>query len=115
MVIVASPEARGKQRRCAISLKRYTSDMARGWESKSVEDQISSAEAEKKARSKAPSSQRRREIQAQRESLLLLKTNLLNRFKAARHERYRAQLQLALEEVEAKLREIEGDRRGFSD
>lgn len=85
----------------------YTSDMARGWESKSVEDQIGSAEAERKARPTTPATRRDREIEAQRNSLLLSKAGLLSRLKATRHERYRAQLELALEEVEAKLSELE--------
>ncbi len=81
--------------------------MARGWESKSVEDQIGSAEAEKKPRPKAVSSQRDREKQAQRDSLLLSRTQLLNRLKTAHNERYRAQLELAIEHLEGKLRELE--------
>jgi len=81
--------------------------MARGWESKAVEDQVGSAEAEKTARPKPVSSQRDRQRQAQRDSLLLSKTGLLNRLKAATNERYRAQLQLALEHLESKLRELE--------
>jgi len=81
--------------------------MARGWESKAVEDQMGSAEADKNARPKPVSSQRAREKQAQRESLLLSRTELLNRLKAARNERYRAQLELALEHLEGKLRELE--------
>ena len=82
--------------------------MARGWDSKSVEDQIGSAEAEKKTRRPtAPPTRRDREIQAQIDSLLLSKAGLLNRLKATRHERYRAQLELALKEVEAQLLELE--------
>ncbi len=80
--------------------------MARGWESKAVEDQIASAEAEKKARPKAVSSQRDRDKQAEIESLLLSRTELLNRIEAARNERYRAQLELALKHIDGKLREL---------
>ena len=80
--------------------------MARGWESKSVEDQVSSAEAEKSARPTGVF-QRDREKQAQREALLLSKAHLLNRLEVARNERYRAQLQLALEHLEGKLRELD--------
>ncbi len=81
--------------------------MARGWESKAVEDQIASEEADKGARPKGVLSQQDRERQAQRESLLLSRTEVLNRLNAARNERYRAQLKLALEHIEAKLRELE--------
>jgi len=82
--------------------------MARGWESKAVEDQIGSAEADKDARPKVVSSQRAREKQAQRDALLLSKSHLLNRLNAAHNDRYRAQLQLALEHLEGKLRELDG-------
>ncbi len=82
--------------------------MARGWDSKAVEDQIASAEADKDARPSASVSPGDREKQAQRQSLLLSRTDILNRLKAARNERYRAQLEMALEHLEAKLRELEG-------
>jgi len=72
-----------------------------------VEDQIASGEADKEPRPKASSSQRDREKQAQRESLLLSRTELLNRLKAARNQRYRAQLELALEHLDGKLRDLE--------
>ncbi|RPJ86809.1 MAG: hypothetical protein EHM18_04320 [Acidobacteria bacterium] len=83
--------------------------MARGWESKAVEDQIGSAEADKTARPKASSSQSAREKQARRDSLLLSKAEIVNRLKTARNERYRAQLEMALEHLEGKLRELERD------
>lgn len=82
--------------------------MARGWESKAVEDQIGSAEAEKTARPKSVTSQSDRVKQAQIESLLLSKSDLLNRLTATHNERYRAQLELALAHLEGKLRELEG-------
>jgi len=83
--------------------------MARGWESKAVEDQIASAEADKNTRSstKTVLTQRDREKQAKKEALLLSRTNVVNRINATRNERYRAQLELALEHLESKLRELE--------
>ncbi len=81
--------------------------MARGWESKAVEDQIASAEADKEVRPKGPISQGDRDKQAQRQALLLSRTDVLNRLQAAQNERYRAQLQMALEHLEGKLRELE--------
>lgn len=80
--------------------------MARGWDSKAVEDQISSAEVDDKAPTRTISSTHEREKKAQMESLLLSRTALLNRLKTARNERYRQQLELALEHVESKLREL---------
>ena len=80
--------------------------MARGWESKSVEDQISDAQAEKDARSKPFLSPAEREQQTRKQSLLLSRSQILSRLKLARNARYRAQLEAALEHVDAQLREI---------
>jgi hypothetical protein len=81
--------------------------MARGWESKSVEDQISDAEAEKALRSKPFLSPAQRELETRKQSLLLSRAQILARIKLARNPRYRAQLDVALEHVETQLREIE--------
>ncbi|MDX6383621.1 MAG: hypothetical protein QOK48_1194 [Blastocatellia bacterium] len=81
--------------------------MARGWESKSVEDQISEAEAEKALRSKPVLSLAEREQEHRRQSLLLSRSQILDRIKLARNARYRAQLKAALEHVETQLRELE--------
>jgi hypothetical protein len=81
--------------------------MARGWESKSVEDQISDAQAEKDARSKPLLSPEERERQTRKQSLLLSRSQILSRLKLARNTRYRAQLEAALAHVDAQLREFE--------
>jgi len=81
--------------------------MARGWESKSVEDQISDAQAEKDARSKPFLSPEERERQTRKQSLLLSRSQILSRLKVTQSARYRAQLELALEHLEAQLRECE--------
>jgi hypothetical protein len=81
--------------------------MARGWESKSVEDQISDAEAEKALRSKPFLSPAERELETRKQSLILSRSQILGRIKLARNARYRAQLDAALEHVETQLREFE--------
>jgi hypothetical protein len=81
--------------------------MARGWESKSVEDQISDAQAEKDARSKPFLSPDERERQTRKQSLLLSRSQILSRLKLARNARYRAQLEAALTHVDTQLREFE--------
>lgn len=81
--------------------------MARGWESKSVEDQISEAEAEKALRSKPFLSLAERELETRKQSLQLSRSQILGRIKQARNARYRAQLEAALDHVERQLREIE--------
>lgn len=83
--------------------------MARGWESKSVEDQIDSAKAEREARSKPHLSAEQREQEDRKRSLLLSRAQILNRLKTAANPRYRAQLQSALDHLELQL---EGDCDG---
>jgi hypothetical protein len=81
--------------------------MARGWESKSVEDQISSAEADRDAQAERQTSPLQREQGDRRQSLLLSRAQILGRLKLARNERYRAQLESALKHVESQLKEGE--------
>lgn len=81
--------------------------MARGWESKSVEDQIGDAQAEKDAQAKRQTSPREREQQGRRESLLLSRAQILGRLKLTTNARYKAQLDSALKHVEAQLKEDE--------
>ena len=78
--------------------------MARGWESKSVEDQIGEAETRKERRSQPHLSQEERALRDRRQSLLLSRSQILTRLQAARNERYRAQLQIALEHLDEQLR-----------
>lgn len=83
--------------------------MARGWESKSVEDQMGAAEAakaEREARAKPQVSPWEREQDKRRQSLLLSRSQILSRLKVAENARYRAQLELALEHLEVQLREL---------
>jgi hypothetical protein len=79
--------------------------MARGWESKSVEDQIGAAEAERELRSKPQLSDRQRQEDEHKKSLLLSRSQILSRMRAATSPRYRAQLQSALDHVQAQLKE----------
>jgi hypothetical protein len=81
--------------------------MARGWESKSVEDQIGSAEAERELQARYQLTAEQREASEQQQSLLLSRSLLRSRLKAARDARYRAQLQTALDEIESQLRDLD--------
>jgi hypothetical protein len=78
--------------------------MARGWESKSVEDQIGAAEAEREKQAKPHRSPEQRARWDQEQSLLLSRAQILSRMHATANPRYRAQLQLALNHVEAQLK-----------
>jgi hypothetical protein len=81
--------------------------MARGWESKSVEDQIGAAEAEREARAMPYLSPQQRVQNERRQSLLLSRSQILSRLKVVLNVRYRAQLEAALEHVNVQLREFE--------
>ena len=81
--------------------------MARGWESKSVEDQQSAAEADRDAHIKPRMSPAERAKQERKQSLLLSRSQVLSRLKVAMNPRYRAQLESALHDLEAQLRECE--------
>jgi len=81
--------------------------MARGWESKSVEDQIGAAEAERELRNRQQLSTEEREQSERHQSLLLSRALILGRIKAARNPRHRAQLQVALDQLDEQLCEFE--------
>ena len=83
--------------------------MARGWESKSVEDQIGAAEAERELRDRHHLSNEEREENERRQSLLLSRSLILARMKAARDPRYRAQLKVALDQLDEQLRETHSE------
>ena len=82
--------------------------MARGWESKSVEEQ----QAERFNRPKCPEqplSPARQRSQQKREGLLLSRTRLLRQIKDSSHAQHRAMLQQALAEIERQLIVLEQD------
>ena len=81
--------------------------MARGWESKSVEDQVAAAEAAKEAASKPRLSDEERAKQTERQSLLLSRAQTIHRIEIATNPRYRTQLEAALQDLEKRLRELD--------
>ena len=81
--------------------------MARGWESKSVEDQIGAAEAEREIRAAQKLSAEQREQNEHKQSLMLSRSLIRSRIKATRDPRYRAQLQAALDQLDEQLREFD--------
>lgn len=85
----------------------YTCFMARGWESKSVEDQIGDAQADRDAQVEPHLSADERARQTRKQSLLLSRSQILSRLKVVHNARYRAQLEAALTHVDAQLREFE--------
>ena len=81
--------------------------MARGWESKSVEDQIGDAEAAKEDQAKLHLSAQGRALENQRQHLLLSRTQIMGRLKEATNPRYRTQLEAALQDLEKKLSDLD--------
>ena len=80
--------------------------MARGWESKSVEDQVAAAEAEKQNRSKPPLSTVERDRQSRRDGLLLSRAKLRRDLESASDARYRAMLERALAHLDVEISAI---------
>jgi len=81
--------------------------MARGWESKSVEDQIDAAKADRDAQIKPRLTPQQREQRELKQSLRLSRAQTLRRLNAATNDRYRAQLQSALDHLDAQLAQCE--------
>ena len=83
--------------------------MARGWESKSVEDQVAAAEAAKETHAQARFSAAERKKETERQSLRLSRTQIMNRLNASTNPQYRRQLESALRHLEDRLREIDSN------
>jgi len=81
--------------------------MARGWESKSVEDQVQNSQ------SKNPSKQKRRlapseaETRRRREVLLLSRVRVQRDLESSQNPRYRDQLSRALADIDSQLAALE--------
>jgi hypothetical protein len=86
--------------------------MARGWESKSVEDQIDNAKADRDAQVTPRLSARDRERHTRTQSLRLSRARIVGLLKSTQSERYRAQLERTLEHLDAQLRELEKEAEG---
>ena len=85
--------------------------MARGWESKSVEDQVTAAEAAREARAKPHLSAEEREALERKRSLLLSRAQIRARLASATNESYRKQLERALKYLDAQLESLENRER----
>jgi hypothetical protein len=81
--------------------------MARGWESKSVESQIESAESRRAASQGATLDPLEVERLKKRESLLSSRTRVVHDLESAHNPRYREILLAALKHLDDKLSEVE--------
>jgi len=79
--------------------------MARGWESKSVEEQQSQA-ASTSPHPNPPLSAAERERKRQRERLTLSRRHVLGQLASAQNPRHREMLQAALADLDARLAQL---------
>ena len=77
--------------------------MARGWESKSVEDQVEEQMRAKQQASTVPLSPEAIELKQKRETLLLQRSRLLEQMQNARSEAHRQMLERSLQAIDAEL------------
>jgi hypothetical protein len=84
--------------------------MARGWESKSVESQVESAQDNAGAgasRSSGPAAtDHAKKTQRERQSLLLSRAYVLRQIETSSNERYTQSLRQALSDLDRKLAEL---------
>jgi hypothetical protein len=83
--------------------------VARGWESKSVEEQMDAAESRKAAASQPKVNEAQLRIERQRESIQLSRGRILRELEAARHPRHREQLSQALGFLDAQLAKLQSE------
>jgi hypothetical protein len=81
--------------------------VARGWESKSVEDQINDRAAEAQNLKKNKPSPHDLEQKAKREGILLARSHTAAILESARDERYRTLLTRTLEHLDAELAKLQ--------
>ncbi len=81
--------------------------MARGWDSKAVEDQQATAEAEKQTRAKPALTAEERERRAKRDGLALARARMLNDLESATDERYRTMLEEAIAHLDRAIDALE--------
>jgi hypothetical protein len=83
--------------------------MARGWESKSVADQIEEGESQKERARTVPASLEDRAQKERLASLLLSKSRLLQQLERATHPRHRDVLLNGLKAIEKEIDAISSD------
>lgn len=81
--------------------------MAKGWESKSVEDQIQNSDERESGRGRAQVTPAQAEMRRRRNLLLLSRTRVQADLSTATDQRYRDQLNRALTDIEAQISDLE--------
>ena len=81
--------------------------MARGWESKSIEDQINAREAESQKSEKKRLDKRELERLVKRDGMLLDRARTVSALESVKDERYRHQLQRALAHLDSQIADMD--------
>ncbi len=77
--------------------------MARGWESKAVEDQVREAQSKDNRSNKAQLTPSDAELNRRREVLILSRTRVQREIESSQNPRYKEQLTRALADLDAQL------------
>jgi hypothetical protein len=83
--------------------------VARGWESKSVEEQIELAESRKASSAKRKLSDAQAQLEREREGIELSRGRIIRELEAARHPRHREQLSQALNFLDEQLAKLQSE------
>jgi hypothetical protein len=81
--------------------------MARGWESKSVEDQVEQSQSKGESKKKAQMSAAQVDVNRRREVLLLSRKRVERELESSQNARYKEQLNRALADLDAQLASLE--------
>ena len=81
--------------------------MAKGWESKSVEDQIQNSDQRDSGKGRSQVTPAEAEMRRRKNLLRLSRTRVETELSAATDQRYRDQLSRALADIEAKISALE--------
>lgn len=84
--------------------------MARGWESKSVEEQMEIAKDSGSKNKKQPLTDGEKRVQHERDNLKLSRAYIVHQIEASTNERYTRSLQQALSEIDEKLAALGNSR-----
>jgi len=79
--------------------------MARGWESKAVESQMESAQAESKANDQKPTVEQKM-ARREKDGLLLARSRVMQQLESSTNERYSQSLHQALSELDEKIAKL---------
>jgi hypothetical protein len=80
--------------------------VARGWESKSVEDQITERQAESTAPGKQKTARKDVEQRAKREGIRLVRSRTVTALESTHDQRYRALLERTLAHLDSELAKL---------